>query len=749
MRTLFWCFLFWPGPPRRQMRTRTSARQAAECLESRQLLTIAIQFDYSQDANNFFENTARRQILELAGETLGNRLNDHLLPITPGGDNTWSLTSFNSSTGGSFTLNDQLIPENTVLVFVGSRNISSLAVGGPGGYSSSGSDAWNDLVVERGQAGMLNTPETDFGLWGGAMTFDDDANWYFGMSADGQGSSQYDFFSVALHELGHVLGIGTAGSWDNQVSGNFFVGPHAVAEYGAEVPLSGSSHFKKETMNHGQEVAMDPDLQVGTRKLFTKLDYAALADVGWELNDFGGGVDPPIPPPKTYTINVDPNLAHSIVIADDDVLNNGRVRLILDGQASSFLNPSDELIINGGSKNDSIVIQSLDAAFAAKITVNAGTGNDRVDASAVAVAINVLGGAGRDTLTGGSGADTLLGGNDDDSLTGNDGDDSLEGDAGSDKLFGGGSKDVLSGGDGNDNLQGQSGNDTISGGVGQDLINGGDDDDSLSGEIGRDTLLGGLGNDTLDGGVENDSLQGQDGNDLLQGDDGNDNLQGQSGKDTVFGGAGQDSLNGGDGNDSLSGESGRDTLLGGLGDDSLDGGVENDNLKGQDGNDLLQGGDGNDVLTGLTGADTLQGNAGDDALNGGLGDDSLLGGEGNDRIVAEGGNDTLNGGEGKDTLQGGIGNDALSGSSGNDSLLGEAGDDTLFGGAGDDRLRGGVGNDLLRGGLGNDRVDGESGADTVSGGNGAKVDLLDTIVPGVDDVVDERFVFEADWIDGI
>ncbi len=648
-----------------------------ESLESRQLLTIAIQFDYSRDTNNFFADTARRQILELAGETLGSRLDDELLAITPSGGNTWSLTSFNPSGSGSFTLNDQSIPANSVLVFVGSRNMSSLAVGGPGGYSSSGSDAWNDLVVERGQAGMLVNPQTDFGLWGGAITFDVDADWYFGMAADGQGSNQYDFLSVALHELGHVLGIGTADSWDNQVSGSFFVGPHSVAEYGGNVPLSGDAHFKRETMDNGQEVAMDPDLLIGTRKLFTALDYAALADVGWELNDSGGGADPPIPPPETYTITVDPSRAHSIVIVDDDVPNNGRSRFILDGQASSFLNPISELIINGGSKNDSIVIQSLDAAFAAKITVNAGAGNDRVDASAVAVAISVLGGAGRDTLTGGSGADTLAGGNDDDSLTGNDGDDSLEGDAGKDKLLGSGGKDVLSGGDGNDNLQGQTGNDTISGGAGQDSINGGDDDDSLSGEIGRDTLLGGLGHD------------------------------------------------------------------------SLDGGVENDNLQGQDGNDLLQGGDGHDVLTGLTGADTLRGNAGNDTLNGGLDDDSLLGGEGNDRIVAEGGNDTLNGGDGKDTLQGGIGNDALSGSGGNDSLVGEAGDDTLFGGEGDDRLRGGIGSDLLRGGLGNDRVDGEGGADTVSGGNGAKVDLLDTVVPGVDDLVDELFVFEADWIDAI
>lgn len=312
MRVLFWCLSFWPLAPRRPRRGRPVARQIAESLESRQLLTITIQFDYSRDTNHFFDDTARRQILELAGETLGSRLDDHLLAITPSSGNTWSLNASNPSGTGSFTLSNQTIPENTVLVFVGSRNMSSLGVGGPGGYSSSGSDAWLDLVAARGQAGMLNIPETDFGLWGGSITFDHDANWYFGMSADGQGSNQQDFLSVVMHELGHVLGIGTAGSWDNQVSGSFFTGLHSTAEYGGNVPLSGSSHFHEGTEDGGDEVAMDPTLLVGTRKLFTALDYAALADVGWELNGSGGGTGAapsPIPPPENYTINVDPNRA--------------------------------------------------------------------------------------------------------------------------------------------------------------------------------------------------------------------------------------------------------------------------------------------------------------------------------------------------------------------------------------------------------------------------------------------------------
>lgn len=685
MRALSWCFSIWPRLFRRRRRSAASARSRAESLEPRQLLTITFQFDYSRDTNGFFDDTARRQILELAGEMIGSRLDDNLLAITPSGGNTWSLNATNPSGSGSFTLTNRAIPEDTILVFAGSRNMSSLGVGGPGGYSSSGSEAWLDLVAARGQLGMLENPETDFGLWGGSITFDNDANWYFGMSESGQGSNQHDFLSVAMHELGHVLGIGTSGSWDELATGFVFTGPNSVAEYGGNVPLQGSAHFREGTEHDEHEVAMDPSLLVGTRKLFTALDYAALADIGWEVNDttHGGANNeeqeepPPIPPPETYTITVEPNRSHTIVIQDDGVPDNGRSRFILDGQASTLLNPSHELIITGGSKNDVILIQSLDSAFAAKITINAGAGADRVDSSLISVAVKVLGEAGKDTLIGGAGNDTLIGGNDHDSISGSEGNDSLDGEAGNDKLFAGTGNDVLKGGDGNDNLQGQAGNDTILGGIGNDSINGGDDSDSLSGEVGRDTLLGGLGND------------------------------------------------------------------------SLDGGAENDNLQGQDGNDLLQGGDGNDSMTGLTGADTLQGQAGNDTLNGGLDDDSLLGGDGNDRILADAGNDTLNGGIGNDTLSGGLGNDALSGFVGNDSLLGEDGNDTLIGGEGNDRLRGGRDNDLLRGGLGNDRVDGESGNDTVSGGNGIGKDPLDTVLSGAGDLVDEVFVFDAEWIDAV
>lgn len=643
MRALCWSLSLWLRAFfLRPARARIAVRPYAERLESRQLLTITFQFDYSRDANHFFDDPARQEILEFAGQAIGSRLNDHLQAIVPSGSNTWSLNVTNPSGASSFSLTNVTIPENTLLVFVGARMMNSLGVGGPGGFASSGSSEWLDLVASRGQSGALSDPSTDFSPWGGSISFDLDANWYFGTSEAELGSDQHDFLSVAMHELGHLLGIGTADSWNHLVSGEFFLGLNSGAENGGNVPLSGSSHFQEGLRDGGQEVAMDPSLLQGTRKLFTALDFAALADIGWEVNGTSdGGGDGAATAPATYSILMDSGRAHTLTILDNDDPFDGRSRMILDGISTDFLNPTGELMITGGSKNDVIVFQSLDSSFAARITVNAGAGNDRVDVSALSLPVNLWGSAGRDTLIGGSGNDTIGGGNDNDSLMGNGG------------------------------------------------------DDSLSGDAGRDTLNAGDGADSLDGGVGNDNLQGGPGEDLLAGGDGN------------------DLLNGGDGNDSLSGDAGRDRLFGGIGSDLLDGGTENDNLFGE------------------------------------AGDDSLRGGDGRDSLYGDLGDDTLNGGTGNDVLKGGLGNDALFGGNDNDALFGEAGNDTLFGGLGNDKLRGGLDDDLLRGGLGNDRVDGEAGSDTVSGGNGSGKDPRDTVVSAIGDLVDELFVFEADWFDVI
>lgn len=554
MRALSWCLSLWRRMfLSRPARVVQAARSRVEYLEARQLLTITFQFDYSRDANHFFDDPVRREILELAAETIGSRLDDQLEAIAPSGSNTWSLSVTNPSGASSFSVSNLTIPEDTLLVFVGARMMNSLAIGGPGGYSVAGSAEWFDVVDARGQAGALSNPASDFGPWGGSISFDLDADWYFGSSEAGLGSRQHDFLSVATHELGHLLGIGTADSWDRSVSGGFFLGPNAGAVYGRSVPLAGSSHFREGLKHEGDEAALDPSLLAGTRKQFTKLDFAALADVGWEVSSSGGASGIVTPAPVTHTILMNSARAHTLTILDNADPHDGRSRLILDGVASDFINPTGELIISGGTKNDVILIQSLETSFVARITVNAGAGHDRVDASAVRVPVHLWGSTGRDTLIGGMENDTLIGGNDHDRLSGNGGDDSLLGDAGNDVLDGGDDHDWLSGGAGNDQLLGGLSNDTLNGGIGNDTLKGGFGDDALSGFTGNDSLLGEAGRDTLFGGDGNDRLLGGLDDDLLRGGRGTDRVDGEIGRDTLSGGNG-------------SGREVRDTLVTGLSD---------------------------------------------------------------------------------------------------------------------------------------------------------------------------------------
>jgi len=136
-----------------------------------------------------------------------------------------------------------------------------------------------------------------------------------------------------------------------------------------------------------------------------------------------------------------------------------------------------------------------------------------VDGSAVTQSLEVVSGAGNDTIIGGSG---------DDYVEGRDGNDYLAGGVGYDQLFGQGGNDTISGGDDVDYIMGGDGNDTISGGDGDDnALSGNAGDDQISGGNGDDMIIGNEGNDTLDGGAGADvfvfGYVGAQGNDQING----------------------------------------------------------------------------------------------------------------------------------------------------------------------------------------------------------------------------------------
>src|SRR5262249_51234237 len=148
---------------------------------------------------------------------------------------------------------------------------------------------WLDTVRGRGQAGALlpNGSQTDVGPWGGSIGFDNvRTKWYFGLSP-AVPADQLDFYTVAPHELGHLLGVlrpPAQDSWTRLIANDTFTGAHAEQLFGGPVPVDPShGHWQHGVQFNGGSTTMDPIINAGHRVAFTALDYAALEDIGWQV----------------------------------------------------------------------------------------------------------------------------------------------------------------------------------------------------------------------------------------------------------------------------------------------------------------------------------------------------------------------------------------------------------------------------------------------------------------------------------
>ena len=251
------------------------------------LSPLRFRFDYSTDTTGFFADSARRQTLQRVADSITSKWSDTLLAIQPSGGNQWTARFQNPATGASDSRNNLSIAANEILVFVGARSLGTpLAIANRGGFSvSATSQAFVDSVRHRGQSGAVATPPTDFGPWGGSLVFDPTDTWHFGLTTEGLDSNEFDFASVAAHELLHLLGFGLSGSFDAKLTPSGFVGPNSVAIAGVNpIPMQDGDHFANSLLSGGQQTLMSTAVTGGQRKLPTRLDLAALQDVGWQLN---------------------------------------------------------------------------------------------------------------------------------------------------------------------------------------------------------------------------------------------------------------------------------------------------------------------------------------------------------------------------------------------------------------------------------------------------------------------------------
>ena len=321
-----------------------------EALEAREVPAVTILFDYTFDSKanggaGFFESHPEAvAILNQVGAEHGARLSASLGEIAPGGGNSWTASLFDPRTGAMTTIDNLSVPANTIRVYVGARDLGAQAgVGGYGGFSAGGTQAWLNYLNSRGHNG--------FGPWGGSLAFGTTTNWFYGSTTSGIGSSQVDFYSVALHELGHLLGIGTAPQWTSLVSGGSFVGPNAQAVYGGPVPLHDGAHWADGVMVNGQNVSLDPFLTTGTRVSWSSLDAAALTDIGWGNGGGNTPVTPPVVPPPPPVVQIAPVPIGSPLLDT----TNGSTRLIVatgpaDGTAQVFSQDSNGALTAAGPR---------------------------------------------------------------------------------------------------------------------------------------------------------------------------------------------------------------------------------------------------------------------------------------------------------------------------------------------------------------------------------------------------------------
>lgn len=275
---------------------------------------LTIEIRYELEGSQFFNQPGAKAALRAAADFYEDLISDSLGAINPSqyAGAAWIPTYAHPNNGATVTMVAQanlVVPADTIILYAGAMNLGAVAARAGAGSASLGPGglAWWNQVYNRGEPGAVTISDsgfssnpTDFAPWGGVIFFNTAvANWNFS-TTDASGTTSTDALSVALHELGHILGLGAYRqdcSWVTLLDSNLrFTGPLAAQSFGSMPQTDGAHVLPGATKSgaygsfgvpHGTLIfpLMSEGLTAAnTFHVPTDLDLCMLRDMGWQLS---------------------------------------------------------------------------------------------------------------------------------------------------------------------------------------------------------------------------------------------------------------------------------------------------------------------------------------------------------------------------------------------------------------------------------------------------------------------------------
>jgi serralysin len=330
-------------------------------------------------------------------------------------------------------------------------------------------------------------------------------------------------WSTILHELGHVIGLGHAGAYnDGTVNGS----PQYTSYDNTAWSL----------MSYNDAPDVSSDYLWGSSGGYDRAPTTPMTlDILAAQRIYGLPVNSPLSGGQVFGFHT--NIQGDIAQFFDFTINTRPVVTLYDAGGGNTLDLSGFTIGSTVDLHDGTFssVSGLQHNIAIAIGTHIDTG---------------IGGSGSDAFTGNDDGDVLMGGSGSDTLTGGSGNDHIYGNMAASVQGSTDGADTINAGDGSNYVNGNAGNDVISAGWGTNRLygGGGDDEIHVSGN-GSSHLNGNLGDDLLTVAGGTNDIHGGQGNDTIIAAGGNNQSFGEAGNDVIWGGSGFDLMTGGAGAD--------------------------------------------------------------------------------------------------------------------------------------------------------------------------------------------------------